>query len=250
MSGGPHSRRGAPEKAQPGAARDHSRGNRQGRAVAAARTAASWATLPLRLALRLALLIAAGAERVLRGPAVAVGGRLGKASRSVSASLTPTRAAGLVALFAFGALVASQFIDFRGVAIGQDPYAGSGTAVPVTATESAWNVHGPALGLLGLAALLGALGSLRSSGAASSKRRRRGRRAALAGSAAAVLGLGIALGVDLPHALDLEDAGTSYAGADARLLSGFHAQVAACATLAVIALAPLLWNRDADRKAG
>jgi hypothetical protein len=161
--------------------------------------------------------------RLRRGGRALVG-----AATAASEVVTPRRALG-AAIFGAGiCLVASQFIDYRGVEIGRPGYSGlGGVAIPPTvAIRTAGQAHGYLLVPLGLlAALTGVLCA----------RRRRGR----LGLAAAVVGLlsiALILLVDLPHGLDAGAEEARFAGASAVLSDGFYAELAAAAGLVLAGL--------------
>jgi len=125
-------------------------------------------------------------------------------------------------------LIASQFIDYRAVEIGQPGYADlPGAAPPPTEdVKTAGEAHAYLLVPLGgLAIMLGLL-------AAGRTRRRLG---------LAVAGLGLVavatiLLVDLPNGLDAGAQTSRYAGATAVLEDGFYAELAAAAGLLLAGL--------------
>ncbi len=121
------------------------------------------------------------------------------------------------------ALAASQFVDYRGVAVGAPAYEGEIGAVapaPFTDLKPAGSAHAYALVPLAAIAVLLAVATARG-------RWRLGRAVGLIGLAAVALGLLI----DMPAGLDAGDSGVSYLGTEARLIEGFWAQMAAAATL-------------------
>ena len=143
--------------------------------------------------------------------------------------LTPARAAVAVAAFAALALAASQFADYRSIAIGVPAYAEVEGVAAAPAVESA--EAGSAHAWLGLPLAAAALVIV---ARAASGRWRAAR--LLAGVGIAVVA--ISLAIDMPKGLDEGDAALAYEGASAQLLGGFWAQLACGALL--IALAPLL----------
>jgi hypothetical protein len=174
------------------------------------------------------------AARLFRGLAVAdrlVRRALAAAARGAtraSAALTPQRAIGAVIVAAAGCLVASQFLDYRAVEIGQPGYAGltSVTRPPTVDVRTAGDAHSYLLVPLGLiAALLGAL-------AAGRDRRRLGLTVAGLG----LLAVAAILLVDLPHGLDAGAQTSRFAGATAVLEDGFYAELAAAAGLVLAGL--------------
>jgi hypothetical protein len=148
------------------------------------------------------------------------GGATARAASAASAVLTPARAIGLVAVAAGCLLVASQFIDYRAVEIGQPGYAGlSGVArAPTVAARSAGEAHAYLLAPVGLlAAGLGLLAVVRQ------PRRRLG----LAIAALGLVSLLVVLLVDRPAGLDAGAQTSRFAGASAVLEDGFYAELAA-----------------------
>jgi hypothetical protein len=144
---------------------------------------------------------------------------MARAATALSAVITPRRATGLVIAIAGLALIASQFIDYRGVEIGQPGYAGlSGVARPPTVdVKTAGEAHAYLLAVVGaLAAVLGLL-------AAARPRRRLGLTVAGLG----LLSIGVILLVDLPSGLDAGAQTSRFAGASAVLEDGFYAELAA-----------------------
>jgi hypothetical protein len=174
------------------------------------------------------------AARLFRGLAVAdrlVRRALAAAARGAtraSAVLTPQRAIGAVIVAAAACLVASQFLDYRAVEIGQPGYAGlsSVASPPTVSVRTAGAAHSYLLVPLGLiAALLGAL-------AAGRDRRRLG----LAVAALGLLAVAAILLVDLPRGLDAGAQTSRFAGATAVLEDGFYAELAAAAGLVLAGL--------------
>jgi hypothetical protein len=151
-----------------------------------------------------------------------------RTATAASAVVTPRRAIGAVVLAAGVCLVVSQFIDYRGVEIGQPGYAGlpDVASAPTRDVRTAGEAHSYLLVPLGvLAALLGI---------ACARRERRT-------LGLAVLGLGLAalaviLLVDLPAGLDEGAQSARFAGALAVLEDGFYAELAAAAGLVLAGL--------------
>jgi len=165
------------------------------------------------------------AEAWLRRAAAA----LAQAATAASAVVTPRRAIAAVAIFAGACLVVSQFLDYRGVEIGQPGYAGLGevAAPPTVDVKVAGEAHSYLLVPVGLAAM--GLGVLLG--------RRRGPR----WTGLAVLGLGLVslaviLLVDLPAGLDAGAQTSRFAGASAVLDDGFYAELAAAGGLVIAGL--------------
>jgi len=151
----------------------------------------------------------------------AAGGR--RATLWGSGVLTPWRAICIVTLAAAGCLFAAQFVDYRAVEIGQPAYAGLPAAsAPTVGAETAGQAHAYLLAPLALLASALALVAL-----LNQRRRGLGRVIFVLG----LLGLAVALLVDLPAGRDLGAEASRFAGAKAVLDDGFYAEVAACAGL-------------------
>jgi hypothetical protein len=194
------------------------------RSRAEAKRASAWAAPRLRpLGAFLFRAVAAGERWTRRSCRAAAGG----ATRA-SAVLTPQRASAAVVVAAGACLVASQFVDYRAVEIGQPGYAGLPDVAdaPTVDVRTAGEAHHYLLVPLGVAAtLLGALG-------ASRDRRRLGLLAAVLG----LVALAVVLAVDLPRGLDAGSQTSRFAGAEAVLEDGFYAELAAAAGLVVAGL--------------
>ena len=133
--------------------------------------------------------------------------------------LTPARAVAAVALVSIGVLVASQWVDYRGISVGNDAYGGDVGAVapaPEVAREQAGESHSWVMLPLAAAAL--AVLALALTG-----RRRLARLMVPLGIAV----IAIALLVDRPNGLDEGGAAVAYQGVSAQLLEGFWLQIAA-----------------------
>ena len=138
--------------------------------------------------------------------------------------VTPARAVAFVGLAAAVALVASQWLDYRSVTVGNDAYAEGLQAVapaPDVTRDRAGEAHAwvmiPLAALGGLGIALAAAGRVR---------------AAWFAVAAGVGAIAIAVGIDAPKGLDEGPAAVTYEGAEAQLLDGFWAQIACRAALA------------------
>ena len=158
-----------------------------------------------------------------------------RSATRASAVVTPRRAIGAVIAAAGACLVASQFVDYRAVEIGQPGYAGLSDIArpPTVAARTAGDAHayflgplGGALVPLGVAAIL--LGLL----AVARERRRLGLFAAALG----LVAVAVILLVDLPAGLDAGAQTSRFAGAKAVLEDGFYAEVAAAAGLVLAGL--------------
>jgi len=162
-----------------------------------------------------------------------------RTSTRASAVLTPFRAVASVVVASSLCLLAAQFVDYRGVEVGQPGYAGLGgiAQAPVVGLETPIDAHSFALVPI---ALLGAgLGLW----ALLAGRPRLGR---------IVIGLGaiavaVVLIVDLPAGLDLSGQANRFSGATAVLVDGFYAQLAAAAGM-MLGGALLLFSPAAKKK--
>jgi hypothetical protein len=150
------------------------------------------------------------------------------AATATSAVITPRRALGLAIFAIGGCLLASQFIDYRGVEIGQPGYAGLPEAAtpPTVSVKTAGQAHAYLLVPLGgLAALLGLPCA-----------RRERRSLGLAVAALGLAALAVILLVDLPNGLDAAADSSRFAGATAVLDDGFYGELAAAAGLVLVGL--------------
>jgi hypothetical protein len=189
-----------------------------------ARQAAAWAGPRARpVSARFFRALAAGERWLRRGCAATLRG----ATRA-SAIVTPQRAIGVVIAAAGAGLIASQFLDYRGVEIGQAAYAGLPDVArpPTVDVRTAGEAHSYLLVPLGL--LAGLLGLL----AAAKDRRRLGLTVAGLG----LLAVATILLVDLPSGLDAGAQTSRFAGAKAVLEDGFYAELAAAAALVLAGL--------------
>ncbi|HXS45856.1 MAG TPA: hypothetical protein VN756_00155, partial [Solirubrobacterales bacterium] len=168
-------------------------------------------------------------RRLLRTRDLAIRG----ATRA-SVVLTPERAICLTILAAAGSLIASQFVDYRAVEIGQPGYAGLPAASPPTVgAETAGQAHAYLLVPVALLAAALALVVLHNG-----RRRSLGRVIFALG----LLSLAVILLVDLPAGVDAGVQASRFSGAKAVLFDGFYAQIAAAAGLmlggALLVVAP------------
>jgi hypothetical protein len=188
-----------------------------------ARHGTAWAGPRVRpLGARFFRAVAAGERLLRRACAAAVRG-----ATRLSGVVTPQRALGAVIAATGAGLVASQFLDYRAVEIGQAGYAGlPGARPPTVDARTAGAAHFYLLVPVGLvAALLGLL-------AAGRERRRLG----LAVAGLGLLALATILLVDLPNGLDAGAQTSRFAGAAAVLEDGFYAELATAAGLVVAGL--------------
>jgi hypothetical protein len=177
----------------------------------------------------LAFSLAGRIDRALRAVLTAIGSFVGAAVRRLDRLLTPVRGILVVTIACSACLVLSQFVDYRGVEIGQPGY------VDVSAIASAPQVDLQRTGeahsylLIPLAAFAVVMAAV----AVFARRRRAGELVALAG----LVGIGVTLLIDMPRGLDAGLAGARFAGAHPVLKDGFYAQLAACAGLVICGLA-------------
>lgn len=175
-------------------------------------------------------------RRVVVPVAVAVSSLVRIALRWAQVHVTPARAALIVAVGAAAALAASQFVDYRGVSVGTPAYEGVETVAPAPEVDRGRELTGSAHAWvmlpLATAALVVIVLAVRG----------RWRLARLL-IPLGVIVIAIAIVVDVPQGLDEGSAATAYEGAEAVLLEGFWAQLAAGAVL--IVSGPLLaaWLR-------
>jgi hypothetical protein len=153
---------------------------------------------------------------------------LARAATAASERITPGRAAAAVAIAAGACLVASQFIDYRAVEIGQPGYAGlpDVAQVPTRDARTAGEAH--AYLLVPVGALAVALGLL--------ALRRDARRLGLLVALLGLLSLAVILLVDLPKGLDEGSQTSRFAGASAVLEDGFYAELAAAGGMVLAGL--------------
>jgi hypothetical protein len=157
-------------------------------------------------------------ERVLRRLTAASS----RAATRVSATVTPSRAIAGVILASAACLVASQFVTYSSIEIGQAAYAGVSSAAPPTVGgETAGQAHAYLLVPLALLAAIAAVMAMRT------ERRGLGRIVFILG----LLCIAAILFVDLPAGLDVGAQSSRFAGATAVLQSGFYAELAAAAGL-------------------
>ena len=151
-----------------------------------------------------------------------------RTATAASMVVTPARAAAAVLVAAGACLVASQFIDYRAVEIGQPGYAGlpQVAQAPTVDVRTAGAAHGYLLVPLGVVAVV--LGVL----ALARERRRLGLLVALLG----LLATAVILLIDLPAGLDVGSQSSRFAGATAVLEDGFFAELAAAGGMVLAGL--------------
>jgi len=151
-----------------------------------------------------------------------------RGATAAAAVVTPDRAAAAVLIAAAACLVASQFIDYRAVEIGQPGYAGlpQVAKAPTVDVRTAGAAHAYLLVPLGAAAVvLGAVALVQ-------ERRRIGLLVAGLGLLAAA----VTLLLDLPSGLDVGSQSSRFAGASAVLEDGFFAELAAAGGMVLAGL--------------
>jgi hypothetical protein len=151
-----------------------------------------------------------------------------RAATAASAVLTPRRAVAAAIAIAGALLLVSQFVDYHAVKIGQPGYADLPeiARAPTVDSRTAGQAHAYVLVPVGLAAIALAVVCGRS------ERRRWG----LAVAALGLVGVAVALVVDLPKGLDAGGEDSRFAGVEAVLENGFYAELAAAAMLVVTGL--------------
>ncbi|MGE0067705.1 MAG: hypothetical protein AB7T48_10190 [Solirubrobacterales bacterium] len=151
-----------------------------------------------------------------------------RAATAASAVVTPRRAVAATIVAAGVGLAISQFLDYRGVEIGQPGYAGLAEVAkpPTVDVKTAGEAH--AFVLLPLGALAAILGLLCA--------RRESPRLGLAVVAIGLVSVAVVLLVDRPAGLDPGAETARFAGASAVLDDGFYAELAAAAGLVIAGL--------------
>jgi hypothetical protein len=151
-----------------------------------------------------------------------------RAATAASERVTPTRAAAFLVIAAGACLVASQFIDYRAVEIGQPGYAGlpEVAQAPTVEPRTAGAAHAYLLVPVGVLAMALGLVALR----------RDARRLGLPVIALGILSLAVILIVDLPRGLDEGVQTSRFAGASAVLEDGFYAELAAAGGMVLAGL--------------
>jgi hypothetical protein len=194
------------------------------RSLRASRRSAAWLGPRLRPLLAFFFHALARGERAVRGACAL----LVRATTAASEVVSPGRAAAAVLIAAGACLVASQFIEYRAVEIGQPGYAGlPGVAkAPTAAGRTAGEAH--AYLLVPVGALAAALGLL--------ALRRERRRLGLLVAALGLASLAVILLVDLPSGLDEGSQTSRFAGASAVLEDGFFAELAAAGGMVLAGL--------------
>jgi hypothetical protein len=144
-------------------------------------------------------------------------------ARGLERHVTPLSTVAFVGIAAAVGLGVSQFFDYHGVAVDAPNYAGevgSVANVPIVGTETAGSAHLWVLIPVAVAAIVLIVGAHRGE-----------RRLAGAVTLCGLLGLAVAVAIDLPQGLDAGRPGLAFSGSDAQLLQGFWAEVACSAVL-------------------
>jgi hypothetical protein len=166
---------------------------------------------------------------------------LGALTRRLDGWITPERGAFALVCGAAACLVVSQFIDYRGVEVGQPAYADVEAIAepPQRAEETPVDAHSYALVPVAAVAVgLGLVALLR-------RRWKLGRLVALCG----VVALAVILAIDMPQGLDEGDASLQYEGAKAKLNEAFYAELAAAGGLILAGIVLALDLRRESRPA-
>jgi hypothetical protein len=186
----------------------------------------------------IALVLAAGQFVISRGL-----GLFGVSGATVAdwtrRHVTPRSSVAFVGAAAAILLGVSQFANYHGVAVDAPNYTGSivqTVGPPLTDTKSAGSAHLWILIPVAALALLFVIGAYRGSG-----------RFAAGMVVCGVVGVAVALAIDLPQGLDAGRAGLAFYGAQAQLLSGFWVEIAASATLILCGCLLPLYSRDIAR---
>jgi hypothetical protein len=156
--------------------------------------------------------------------------------------VTPRSTVAFVGAAAAILLGIAQFTDYHGVAVDVPNYAGEvgrTAPAPMTGTETAGSAHLWILLPVAAVALISAVGAYLGN-----------RRFAAGLVVCGVLGLAVAIAIDLPQGLDAGRNALAFYGAEAQLLGGFWVEVAASATLVFCGCLLPLYSRDVARPKG
>jgi hypothetical protein len=137
--------------------------------------------------------------------------------------VTPLSTVAFVGIAAAVGLGVSQFFDYHGVAVDAPNYAGEVGATapaPIVGAETAGSAHLWVLIPVAVVAIVLIVGAYRGD-----------RRLAGGVAICGLLGLAVAVAIDLPQGLDAGRPGLAFSGAEAVLLQGFWAEVACSAIL-------------------
>jgi hypothetical protein len=153
--------------------------------------------------------------------------------------VTPRSTVAFVGAGAAILLGIAQFTNYHGVAVDVPNYAGEvgrTAPAPMTGTETAGSAHLWILLPVAAVALISAIGAYLGN-----------RRFAAGLVLCGVLGLAVAIAIDLPQGLDAGRNALAFYGAEAQLLGGFWVEVAASATLIFCGCLLPLYSRDVAR---
>lgn len=156
-----------------------------------------------------------------------------------SQRLTPRLVAAACAVASSGLLIGSQFLEYRGIAVGAPLYKGEiavDAPAPITATATAGDAHYWVIIPIAVLAALAAVLALN----------RGNRMLAISVSALGAAAIAVTLAVDLPRGLDPVNA-LPYSDAAPRLLGGFWAEL--FAGLALLVSGVMLTRGDAPSRA-
>jgi hypothetical protein len=156
-------------------------------------------------------------------------------ARTTERHVTPRSTVAFVGIAAAVGLGVSQFFDYHGVAVDAPNYAGTvaNTApAPIVGAETAGSAHLWVLIPVAVAAIVLIVAAYRGE-----------RRLAGAVAVCGVLGLAVALAIDLPQGLDAGRPGLAFSGSQAELLQGFWAEVASSAVLVLCGGLLALYSR-------
>jgi hypothetical protein len=168
----------------------------------------------------------------------------GVTARGLQRHVTPLSTVAFVGVAAAVGLGVSQFFDYHGVVVDAPNYAGevgSTAPAPIVGRETAGSAHLWVLIPVALAAVVLIIGAYRGE-----------KRLAGAVTICGLLGLAVAVAVDLPQGLDAGRPGLAFSGSEAVLLQGFWAEVACSAVLILCGGLLALYSRrvTADRRGG
>ena len=181
------------------------------------------------------------AERLLRTGWRLISNNLVAAANRLDRVLTPERVAFGVVVAAAVCLIVSQFVDYRGVEVGEPGYEDVALIAPAPQRlqETPGEAHAYLLIPVALiAAAVGAVGLRR-------RRWQLGRLVAIAG----LVGIAVTLAFDMPRGLDEGEASVLFAGAHATLTEGFWAELAASVGLVLGGLLLAVNLRNQERPA-
>ena len=157
-------------------------------------------------------------------------------ARWTQENVTPLSTVAFVGIAAAVGLGVSQFFDYHGVAVDAPGYAGeigSVANVPIVGRETAGSAHLWVLIPVAIAAVVLIVGAYRGNGR-------------LAGAVAlcGLIGLAVAIAIDLPQGLDAGRPGLAFSGSEAQLLQGFWAEIACSAVLVLCGGLLAHYSRD------